>query len=77
MYHLLTLTETPLPLSKGLGNAFLSNIAMCDAIFHVTRAFDDGDIIHVEGEVDPVRDLDIISGELRLKDLAQVARKGL
>jgi len=57
---------------EGLGNAFLSNIAMCDAIFHVTRAFEDGDIIHVEGEVDPVRDLDIISNELRLKDLAQI-----
>jgi obg-like ATPase 1 len=53
----------------GLGNAFLSNISACDAIFHVVRAFSDADITHVEGEVDPVRDLDIISNELRLKDL--------
>merc|ERR1719502_1321458 len=42
----------------GLGNAFLSNIAACDAIFHVCRAFSDEDIVHVEGDVDPVRDLD-------------------
>ena len=54
---------------QGLGNAFLSNISACDAIFHMTRAFDDDDIIHVEGDVNPVRDLDIIHNELRLKDL--------
>ncbi|KAK6165556.1 hypothetical protein SNE40_022463 [Patella caerulea] len=54
---------------KGLGNAFLSNIKACDAIFHVTRAFDDEDIIHVDGEVNPVRDLQTIHDELRLKDL--------
>lgn len=54
---------------KGLGNAFLSNINACDAIFHVVRAFDDEDIVHVEGEVEPPRDLDIIHDELRLKDL--------
>ena len=58
---------------KGLGNAFLSNISACDAICHVTRAFEDGEIIHVEGDVDPVRDLDIIGNELRLKDLAVVS----
>jgi ribosome-binding ATPase YchF (GTP1/OBG family) len=52
---------------QGLGNAFLSNIAACDALFHLTRAFEDDDIIHVEGEVNPVRDLDIIHNELRLK----------
>lgn len=54
---------------KGLGNAFLSNIKACDAIFHVIRAFSDEDIIHVEGDVDPSRDLTIIHDELRLKDL--------
>lgn len=53
---------------QGLGNAFLSHIGACDAIFHLCRAFEDADVIHVEGEVDPVRDFDIISEELRLKD---------
>lgn len=79
---------------QGLGNAFLSHISACDAIFHLCRksfdsnvimetvciriyvhfplqfagAFEDADVTHVEGEVDPVRDLDIISEELRLKD---------
>ncbi|GAB0090574.1 Obg-like ATPase 1 [Sergentomyia squamirostris] len=54
---------------QGLGNAFLSHISACDAIFHLCRAFDDDDVTHVEGEVNPVRDLDIISEELRLKDV--------
>lgn len=54
---------------KGLGNAFLSNINACDAIFHVVRAFDEEDIVHVEGDVDPARDLDIIHSELRFKDM--------
>lgn len=53
---------------QGLGNAFLSHISACDAIFHLCRAFEDTEVTHVEGEVDPVRDLDIISEELRLKD---------
>lgn len=53
---------------QGLGNAFLSHISACDAIFHLCRAFEDPDVTHVEGEVDPVRDLDIIGEELRLKD---------
>ncbi|CAI8004194.1 Obg-like ATPase 1 [Geodia barretti] len=53
---------------QGLGNAFLSNISACDAIFHVVRAFEDEDVTHVEGDVNPVRDLEIISEELRLKD---------
>ncbi|EGD75842.1 obg-like ATPase 1 [Salpingoeca rosetta] len=57
----------------GLGNAFLSNISACDAIYHVVRAFKDTEISHVEGEVDPVRDLDIISNELRMKDLAKAS----
>ncbi|XP_041374838.1 obg-like ATPase 1 [Gigantopelta aegis] len=54
---------------KGLGNAFLSNISACDAIFHVVRCFDDEEIVHVEGDVNPARDLEIIHDELRLKDL--------
>ncbi|KAK3203946.1 hypothetical protein GRF29_106g1093731 [Pseudopithomyces chartarum] len=53
----------------GLGNAFLSHIRAVDAIFQVVRCFDDAEIIHVEGDVDPIRDLDIISEELRLKDI--------
>lgn len=53
---------------QGLGNAFLSHISACDAIFHLCRAFEDPDVTHVEGEVNPVRDFDIISEELRLKD---------
>ncbi|CAJ0933228.1 unnamed protein product, partial [Mesorhabditis belari] len=63
---------------QGLGNAFLSHVSACDALFHLCRSFEDDDITHVEGEVNPVRDLDIISDELRLKDLqyldAQVSK---
>lgn len=53
----------------GLGNEFLSHIRAVDAIFQVVRCFDDAEIIHVEGDVDPVRDLEIISEELRIKDI--------
>ncbi|KAH6695257.1 P-loop containing nucleoside triphosphate hydrolase protein [Plectosphaerella plurivora] len=53
----------------GLGNAFLSHIRAVDAIFQVVRCFDDAEIIHVEGDVNPTRDLEIISDELRLKDI--------
>lgn len=59
---------------EGLGNAFLSNIQAVDGIFHMCRAFSDADVTHVEGEVDPVRDLDIIFNELRLKDLERLAK---
>ena len=54
---------------EGLGNAFLSNIAECDGIMHMVRVFDGEDITHVEGELDPIRDLEIIFQELVLKDL--------
>jgi len=54
---------------QGLGNAFLSHIKACDALFHLCRTFEDPDITHVEGDVDPIRDLDIINEELRLKDI--------
>ena len=57
----------------GLGNAFLSHIRAVDAIFHMTRAFEDKDVTHVEDSVDPVRDMEIIQGELCAKDL-QVRR---
>uniref|UniRef100_A0A8C9KRC7 Obg-like ATPase 1 n=1 Tax=Panthera tigris altaica TaxID=74533 RepID=A0A8C9KRC7_PANTA len=53
---------------QGLGNAFLSHISACDGIFHLTRAFEDDDIRHVEGSVDPIRDIEIIHEELQLKD---------
>ncbi|KAI8929264.1 P-loop containing nucleoside triphosphate hydrolase protein [Entophlyctis helioformis] len=53
---------------QGLGNNFLSHIKAVDGIFHLCRAFDDSEVVHVEGEVDPVRDLQIIHEELRLKD---------
>jgi len=53
----------------GLGNEFLSHIRATDAIFHMVRAFEDKDISHVEESVDPIRDMEIIEGELRAKDL--------
>eukprot|EP00281_Chroomonas_sp_CCMP1168_P033013 CAMPEP_0206240152 /NCGR_PEP_ID=MMETSP0047_2-20121206/15783_1 /ASSEMBLY_ACC=CAM_ASM_000192 /TAXON_ID=195065 /ORGANISM="Chroomonas mesostigmatica_cf, Strain CCMP1168" /LENGTH=400 /DNA_ID=CAMNT_0053664909 /DNA_START=6 /DNA_END=1208 /DNA_ORIENTATION=+ len=59
----------------GLGNAFLSHIRAIDGIVHVLRAFDDADIIHVEDRVDPVGDIEIITSELRAKDLESVARR--
>lgn len=54
--------------NMGMGNAFLSHIQSVDGIFHLVRAFDDEEIAHFEGDVDPVRDMEIISEELRLKD---------
>ncbi|KAL4858911.1 Obg-like ATPase 1 [Chlorella vulgaris] len=54
---------------QGLGNSFLSHISAVDGIFHVCRAFDDADVVHVEDRVDPVEDLDIIHAELRAKDI--------
>jgi len=53
---------------QGLGNAFLSHIRSVDAIFHLCRAFDSEEVTHVEGDVNPVRDIEIINEELRLKD---------
>lgn len=58
----------------GLGNAFLSNVRSVDGIFQVIRAFNDADIVHVEGDVDPTRDMEIISTELRLKDIEWVEK---
>ncbi len=57
---------------EGLGNKFLSNIRETDAIIHLLRCFDDANVTHVEGGVDPVRDKDIIDTELQLKDLETV-----
>lgn len=59
----------------GLGNAFLSHIQGVDGIFQVVRAFEDDEITHTEGDVNPVRDLEIISIELIKKDLQQIVKK--
>lgn len=60
---------------EGLGNAFLSHVRAVDGIFQVVRAFDDAEVIHVEGDVDPIRDMEIISNELRLKDIEWVEKE--
>ena len=60
---------------EGLGNQFLANIRECDAIVHVVRCFDDENVIHVDGSVDPLRDIEVISLELILADYAQVEKR--
>lgn len=60
---------------EGLGNQFLSHIRETDAVAHVVRCFESGDITHVEGTVDPVRDMGIINTELCLADLESVEKK--
>src|SRR5574344_1852630 len=57
---------------EGLGNKFLANIRETDAILHVLRCFDDGNVTHVDGSVDPVRDKEVVDTELQLKDLETV-----
>ena len=57
---------------EGLGNKFLANIRETDAIIHVLRCFEDGNVVHVDGSVDPVRDKEIIDIELQLKDLESI-----
>lgn len=60
---------------EGLGNQFLGNIRAVDAIVHVVRCFEDDNVIHVDGSVNPVRDKEIIDTELQLKDLESVEKK--
>lgn len=60
---------------EGLGNQFLGNIRETDAILHVLRCFDDDNIVHVDGSVDPLRDKETIDIELQLKDLEAVQKK--
>ena len=60
---------------EGLGNQFLANIRETDAILHVLRCFDDPNIVHVDGNVDPVRDKEVIDCELQLKDLETVENR--
>jgi GTP-binding protein YchF len=57
---------------EGLGNKFLANIRECNAILHVLRCFDDPNVVHVDGSVNPVRDKEIIDTELQLKDLESI-----
>ena len=60
---------------EGLGNKFLSNIRECDAIVHVVRCFENDDIIHVEGSIDPKRDIETINLELILSDVEMLERR--
>lgn len=60
---------------EGLGNQFLANIRETDAILHILRCFDDPNIVHVDGSVDPVRDKEVIDMELQLKDLETVGNR--
>lgn len=60
---------------EGLGNQFLGNIKSVDAIAHVVRCFDDPDVVHVHGEVDPIRDVEVIETELVLSDMDAVQKR--
>ena len=60
---------------EGLGNQFLANIRETDAIIHVLRCFDDDNVVHVDGSVNPVRDKEIIDTELQLKDLDNIEKR--
>jgi hypothetical protein len=60
---------------EGLGNQFLANIRETDAIIHVVRCFDDSNVVHVEGSVNPARDVDIIETELLLADLETITKR--
>ncbi len=60
---------------EGLGNQFLANIREVDAIIHIVRCFDDGQIVHVDGSIDPVRDKEVVETELVLKDIEVMERR--
>lgn len=60
---------------EGLGNQFLGHIKSCDAVAHVVRCFENGDIIHVDGSIDPIRDVEVIETELMLADLSTIEKK--
>ncbi len=60
---------------EGLGNKFLSHIRECDAIIHVVRCFEDSNIIHVDGSIDPMRDLETINMELIFSDIEMIERR--
>src|ERR1700734_3804083 len=60
---------------EGLGNQFLANIREVDAIAHVVRCFQDNDVTHVEGRIDPLRDIEVVETELMLSDLESLERR--
>ncbi|MDX9703188.1 MAG: redox-regulated ATPase YchF [Candidatus Auribacterota bacterium] len=60
---------------EGLGNQFLANILEMDTLAHVVRCFDESDVVHVEGEIDPVRDIEIVETEILLKDMELLERR--
>ncbi len=60
---------------EGLGNQFLANIREVDAVIHVLRCFEDGDITHVEGSIDPIRDAEIVETELMISDLESLEKR--
>lgn len=60
---------------EGLGNQFLGNIKNCDALVEIIRCFEDPDVVHVEGNIDPIRDIEVIETELMLKDLESVEKR--
>src|SRR5450432_4605209 len=60
---------------EGLGNQFLANIRETDAIVHVVRCFEDGNVVHVAGKIDPISDIETINTELALADLATVDKQ--
>jgi len=60
---------------EGVGNSFLGDIRNCDALIHVLRCFDDPNLPHVDGSVDPVRDIETVNFELQVKDLESVEKK--
>lgn len=62
---------------EGIGNTFLADVRLCDALVHVLRCFENHNLPHVEGSIDPVRDIEIIDFELQIKDLEQIERKML
>ena len=60
---------------EGIGNTFLADVRQCDALIHVLRCFEHPNLLHVEGSIDPVRDIEIVDFELQVKDLEQIERK--
>ena len=60
---------------EGVGNVFLGDIRNCDALIHVLRCFDDENLPHVDGSIDPVRDIETVNFELQVKDLESIEKK--
>ena len=60
---------------EGIGNSFLGDIRQCDALIHVLRCFDDPNLPHIDGSINPVRDIETVDLELQVKDLEQIERK--